>query len=111
MAQRIPTTVITGFLGAGKTSLIRHIIENNGGRRLAPVLTDTLIQHTQHLAARRGVRHAACPRRLQIAYEHLERGQRGQRRLLPVLLELGFDQVKAQARHLTPKRKCLVGPL
>ena len=24
---RIPATVITGFLGAGKTSLVRHMIE------------------------------------------------------------------------------------
>jgi cobalamin biosynthesis protein CobW len=40
MAQRIPATVITGFLGAGKTSLIRHIIENNGGRRLAFLINE-----------------------------------------------------------------------
>ncbi|MBE9556525.1 MAG: hypothetical protein IMF08_06680, partial [Proteobacteria bacterium] len=33
MAARIPATVITGFLGAGKTSLIRHMIENNQGKR------------------------------------------------------------------------------
>ena len=35
MATRIPTTVVTGFLGAGKTSLIRHLVENNNGKRLA----------------------------------------------------------------------------
>jgi len=40
MAHRIPTTVITGFLGAGKTSLIRHIVENNGGRRLAFLINE-----------------------------------------------------------------------
>ncbi len=40
MAHRIPTTVVTGFLGAGKTSLIRHIVENNGGRRLAFLINE-----------------------------------------------------------------------
>jgi cobalamin biosynthesis protein CobW len=40
MAHRIPATVITGFLGAGKTSLIRHIIENSGGRRLAFLINE-----------------------------------------------------------------------
>jgi cobalamin biosynthesis protein CobW len=29
---RIPTTVVTGFLGAGKSTLIRHLPENGGGR-------------------------------------------------------------------------------
>ncbi len=40
MAARIPATVITGFLGAGKTSLIRHLIENNEGRRLAFLINE-----------------------------------------------------------------------
>ncbi len=30
--NRIPATVVTGFLGAGKTSLIRHLLENANGR-------------------------------------------------------------------------------
>ncbi|WP_454715480.1 cobalamin biosynthesis protein CobW [Caulobacter segnis] len=37
---RIPTTVATGFLGAGKTTLIRHLLENAGGRRLAVVVNE-----------------------------------------------------------------------
>lgn len=37
---RIPTTVVTGFLGAGKTTLIRHLLENAGGRRLAVVVNE-----------------------------------------------------------------------
>lgn len=37
---KIPTTVITGFLGAGKTTLIRHLLENAGGRRLAVVVNE-----------------------------------------------------------------------
>ena len=35
MAQRIPATIITGFLGAGKTTLIRHLLQHAGGRRIA----------------------------------------------------------------------------
>ena len=37
---RIPTTVVTGFLGAGKTTLIRNLLENAGGRRLAVVVNE-----------------------------------------------------------------------
>ncbi|MCP5366266.1 MAG: cobalamin biosynthesis protein CobW [Hyphomicrobiales bacterium] len=38
--MKIPATVITGFLGAGKTTLIRHLIENAGGRRLALLINE-----------------------------------------------------------------------
>ena len=37
---RIPCTVVTGFLGAGKTTLIRNILENAGGRRLAIIVNE-----------------------------------------------------------------------
>ncbi len=37
---KIPTTVITGFLGAGKTTLVRHVLENAGGRRLAVIVNE-----------------------------------------------------------------------
>jgi cobalamin biosynthesis protein CobW len=37
---KVPVTVVTGFLGAGKTTMIRHIIENAGGRRLALVINE-----------------------------------------------------------------------
>jgi len=40
VGQRIPATVITGFLGAGKTTLIRHLIEHAGGRRLALIVNE-----------------------------------------------------------------------
>ncbi len=39
-AGKIPTTVITGFLGAGKTSLIRHLLETANGRRLALIINE-----------------------------------------------------------------------
>jgi cobalamin biosynthesis protein CobW len=38
--QRIPCTVVTGFLGAGKTTLIRNLIENAGGRKLAVIVNE-----------------------------------------------------------------------
>jgi cobalamin biosynthesis protein CobW len=37
---KVPTTVITGFLGAGKTTLIRHLLLNAGGRRLALIINE-----------------------------------------------------------------------
>ncbi len=40
LAARIPATVVTGFLGAGKTSLIRNLIGDAGGRRLALVINE-----------------------------------------------------------------------
>jgi cobalamin biosynthesis protein CobW len=38
--RRIPATVITGFLGAGKTSLVRHLLAHADGRRLAVVVNE-----------------------------------------------------------------------
>ena len=38
--QKIPATVITGFLGAGKTTLIRNLLQNAGGRRIALVINE-----------------------------------------------------------------------
>ncbi|WP_460447884.1 cobalamin biosynthesis protein CobW [Alsobacter sp. SYSU BS001988] len=38
--QKVPVTIVTGFLGAGKTTLIRHVLENAGGRRLALVINE-----------------------------------------------------------------------
>ncbi len=40
MSGRIPATVVTGFLGAGKTSLIRHLLRTANGRRLALVINE-----------------------------------------------------------------------
>ena len=38
--QKIPATVITGFLGAGKTSLIRHALGEANGRRIALIINE-----------------------------------------------------------------------
>ena len=37
---RIPCTIVTGFLGAGKTTLIRHVLANANGRRLAVIVNE-----------------------------------------------------------------------
>lgn len=38
--SKIPVTVITGFLGSGKTTLIRHLMANPQGRRLAIIVNE-----------------------------------------------------------------------
>jgi cobalamin biosynthesis protein CobW len=40
MTAKIPATVITGFLGAGKTTLIRNLLQNAGGRRIALIINE-----------------------------------------------------------------------
>ncbi|NJL22343.1 MAG: cobalamin biosynthesis protein CobW [Leptolyngbyaceae cyanobacterium SM1_3_5] len=40
MAAKIPVTIVTGFLGSGKTTLIRHLLQNNQGRRIAVVVNE-----------------------------------------------------------------------
>lgn len=37
---RIPATIVTGFLGAGKTTLIRRLLQNPGGRRIALIVNE-----------------------------------------------------------------------
>jgi cobalamin biosynthesis protein CobW len=38
--MKIPATVITGFLGAGKTTVIRHMLENAKGKRIALIINE-----------------------------------------------------------------------
>ena len=37
---KLPATVITGFLGAGKTSMIRHLLKTANGKRLALIINE-----------------------------------------------------------------------
>jgi cobalamin biosynthesis protein CobW len=37
---KIPVTIVTGFLGAGKTTLIRHVLEGETDRRLALIVNE-----------------------------------------------------------------------
>jgi G3E family GTPase len=40
MTRKLPVTVLSGFLGAGKTSLLNHILSNREGRRVAVIVND-----------------------------------------------------------------------
>jgi cobalamin biosynthesis protein CobW len=40
MSGKIPVTIVTGFLGAGKTTLIRHALIHAHGRRLALIVNE-----------------------------------------------------------------------
>ena len=40
LARKIPATVLTGFLGSGKTTMIRHLIRQCGGRRFAFIINE-----------------------------------------------------------------------
>ncbi len=40
MTTKIPATVVTGFLGAGKTTLIRHMLQNAKGMRIALIINE-----------------------------------------------------------------------
>ena len=38
--EKLPVTVVTGFLGSGKTTMIRELMQNPGGKRLAIVVNE-----------------------------------------------------------------------
>lgn len=40
MPAKIPATIVTGFLGAGKTTLIRHMLQNANGKRIALIINE-----------------------------------------------------------------------
>jgi molybdopterin-guanine dinucleotide biosynthesis protein len=40
MPAKIPATIVTGFLGSGKTTLIRHMLQNANGKRIALIINE-----------------------------------------------------------------------
>jgi G3E family GTPase len=38
--QKLPVTVLSGFLGAGKTTILSHILKNREVKRVAVIVND-----------------------------------------------------------------------
>ena len=40
VSNRLPVTVLSGFLGAGKTTVLSHILNNRQNRKVAVIVND-----------------------------------------------------------------------
>ena len=39
-ANRVKATILSGFLGVGKTTLLNHIVRHNQGKKIAVLVND-----------------------------------------------------------------------
>ncbi|GLB60884.1 hypothetical protein NCCP133_30160 [Cytobacillus sp. NCCP-133] len=40
MDKKIPVTVLSGYLGTGKTTLLNHVLHNRGDKKIAVIVND-----------------------------------------------------------------------
>ena len=40
MKKKLPVTVLSGFLGAGKTTVLSHILNSRQGKKIAVIVND-----------------------------------------------------------------------
>ena len=46
--ERVPVTVLTGYLGSGKTTLLNHILNTNHGKKIAVIENE--VSRRSHMA-------------------------------------------------------------